>query len=155
MKKIKNPWAEKQGFDCFGCAPDNPIGLHMQFYEDGDDIVAIWLPSTHHQGWIDTLHGGIIATLVDETAAWVITRKLQTTAMTVRLNMQYRHPISIDGGSITIRARLNGQMRNFVTIQADVIDARGKVCANGEATYCAFGHDRAQQMGFNGCHLED
>lgn len=154
MQKIKNPWEHKEGYNCFGCAPDNPIGLRLQFYEDGDEVMALWQPSTHHQGWIDTLHGGIIATLVDETGAWVITRKLQTTAMTARLNMQYHHPIMIDGKSITVRARLGKQMRNFVTVSVDVEDGNGKVCAQGEVIYCTFTAERARQMGFNGCHLD-
>lgn len=154
MKKIKNPWADKEGYNCFGCAPDNPIGLHMQFYEDGDDVVGGWQPSTHYQGWIDTLHGGIIATLVDETGAWVITRKLQTTAMTVRLNMQYRRPIMTTDKEVMVRARIAQQMRNFVTVNVEVLDSDGKTCAHGDATYCTFDHNHARQMGFTGCDLE-
>lgn len=42
MKKIINPWKGLEGYMCFGCAPGNPQGLHMEFYEDGDDIVAFW-----------------------------------------------------------------------------------------------------------------
>ena len=42
MKKIINPWEGLDGYMCFGCAPSNPMGLHMEFYEDGDDIVAYW-----------------------------------------------------------------------------------------------------------------
>ena len=155
MKKIKNPWADKEGYNCFGCAPDNPMGLKMQFYEDGDEVVSIWQPSTHHQGWIDTLHGGIIATLVDETGAWLITRKLQTTAMTVRLNINYRRPIMTNAGSVTVRSRLAQQMRNFITVAVDVMDSDNKVCAQGEIIYCTFDHDRAREMGFSGCDLED
>ena len=44
MKKIINPWEGLDGYMCFGCAPSNPMGLHMEFYEDGDDIVAYWEP---------------------------------------------------------------------------------------------------------------
>ncbi len=40
MRKIRNPWLGKEGYDCFGCSPDNPIGLKMEFYEDGEDIVC-------------------------------------------------------------------------------------------------------------------
>ena len=40
MKKIINPWEGLDGYMCFGCAPSNPMGLHMEFYEDGDDIVS-------------------------------------------------------------------------------------------------------------------
>lgn len=31
MRKIKNPWMDKEGYNCFGCNPDNPIGVHMEF----------------------------------------------------------------------------------------------------------------------------
>ena len=54
MKKIINPWEGLDGYMCFGCAPSNPMGLHMEFYEDGDDIVAYWEPEAHYQGWLNT-----------------------------------------------------------------------------------------------------
>ncbi len=38
----------------------------MEFYEDGDEVVSIWKPRPEYQGWIDTLHGGIQAVLMDE-----------------------------------------------------------------------------------------
>ena len=44
MKKMINPWEGLDGYMCFGCAPNNPLGLHMEFFEDGDDIVAFWKP---------------------------------------------------------------------------------------------------------------
>ena len=69
MRKIKNPWTDKEGYDCYGCCHDNPIGLHMDFYEDGDDIVCFWNPQQHFQGWVDPLHGGIQSTLIDEIAS--------------------------------------------------------------------------------------
>ena len=27
MRKIRNPWQGKSGYDCFGCSPDNPLGV--------------------------------------------------------------------------------------------------------------------------------
>ena len=92
MRKIKNPWQAKPGYYCFGCSPDNPAGVKMEFYEDGDDVVCFWNPQAEYQGWINTLHGGIQATLMDECAAWVITRKLQTTGVTSKLEVKYKKP---------------------------------------------------------------
>ena len=68
MRKISNPWLHKEGYYCFGCAPTNPIGLHMEFFEEGDQIISFWRPQDHFQGWVGVLHGGIISTLIDETA---------------------------------------------------------------------------------------
>ena len=35
MKKIINPWKGLEGYNCFGCAPNNEAGVKMEFYEDG------------------------------------------------------------------------------------------------------------------------
>ena len=52
MKKIINPWRNHPEYNCFGCCPDNPIGLHLEFYEDGDYIVSKWNPQHNYQGWV-------------------------------------------------------------------------------------------------------
>ena len=56
MKKIINPWKGLEGYNCFGCAPNNEAGVRMEFYEDSEEIVSIWKPRPEYQGWIDTLH---------------------------------------------------------------------------------------------------
>ena len=33
MKKIINPWRNHEGYNCFGCSPDNPIGLHNTAFQ--------------------------------------------------------------------------------------------------------------------------
>ena len=65
MKKIINPWKGMEGYNCFGCAPNNEAGVKMEFYEDNDEVISIWRPRPEYQGWIDTLHGGIQAVLLD------------------------------------------------------------------------------------------
>ena len=37
MKKIINPWKDMEGYNCFGCSPDNEAGVRMEFYEDGGE----------------------------------------------------------------------------------------------------------------------
>ena len=32
MKKIINPWKGMEGYNCFGCAPNNEAGVKMEFY---------------------------------------------------------------------------------------------------------------------------
>ena len=40
MKKIINPWEGLEGYMLFGCDPNKTLGLNLEFFEDGDDIVA-------------------------------------------------------------------------------------------------------------------
>lgn len=154
MRKIKNQWLAKEGYDCFGCCPDNPLGVKMEFYEDGDDVVSFWKPQPHYQGWIDTLHGGIQATLIDECASWIVFRKLQTSGVTCKLEVNYRKPIMTTEPQITVRARLKKQCRNIAYISVWIENSKGELCTEGEAVYYTFPQEKALEMGFTHCDVE-
>ena len=139
MKLIKNPWLDKEGYNCIGCCPGNPLGFHLSFYEDGGDVVSKWSPTQFHQGWIDTLHGGVQALLMDEVAGWVVTSKLKATGVTSKMNIQYLKPISTREKELTIRARVNKMMRNVAFIDAEIINTEGEICSKSELIYfCKF-----------------
>ena len=157
MKKIINPWLDliDEGYNCFGCAPQNPCGLKMEFWEYGDDIVSFWNPQNNFQGWVNTLHGGIQATVIDEVAAWVVARKLQTTGVTTNLNIKYRRPIPTgDNVTIEARARLREQKRMFAIIDV-TLSVKGRVCSEAELTYYCFSKEKAtEEFHFRGCETE-
>lgn len=156
MKKILNPWLHRKGYHCFGCAPDNLSGLKMTFYEDGDDIVSIWKPDDRFQGWLNTLHGGIQATLLDETAGWAVFRKLQTAGVTSKMETQFLKPVSTDDEYLTIRASIASVKRNLVTIQATVSNAAGEICTRASLLYFTYPKEYAEKkMLFNGCRTEE
>ena len=145
MKKIANPYVglEEQGYNCFACCPGNPYGLKMEFYEDGDDIVCMWEPRENYQSWINTLHGGIQATLIDETSGWLISRKFQTSGMTTNLNIKYRKPIPInDDTVIEIRAKQKEVKRTFVFMNT-TISINGEVYTEAEVTFFCFSKEKA------------
>ena len=102
MKKIKNPWLHEPGYNCICCGPENPVGLHLEFWEDGEDVLTKWTPTQNYQGWIDTLHGGIQSMLLDEVAGWVVTRKLQTTGVT---SSQFPHATKNLSSALASHAR--------------------------------------------------
>lgn len=154
MKKIINSYLGKQGYNCFCCAPTNPIGLHLEFWEDGEDILTKWSPNENFQGWVNTLHGGVIGMLMDEVAGWVINRKLQTTGVTMQLNVKYKRPVMTTEQEVTVRGHIVNQRRNIVTIQLTLENAQGEICDEAEAIYYTFGADKAKEMGFDGCKVE-
>ncbi|MBO7417779.1 MAG: PaaI family thioesterase [Bacteroidaceae bacterium] len=155
MKKIINPWRNHPKYNCFGCCPDNPYGLHMVFYEDGDYIVSTWHPEANYQGWVNTMHGGILSTLIDETCGWVVTRKMQTSGFTTNLNVKFRKAVSTTEPKLTIRANIVKQMRNLLFIHAEITNSEGQLCVEGEATYFLMNAEKAQTMGFITCEVEE
>lgn len=154
MKKILNPYLGKQGYNCFCCAPTNPVGLHLEFWEDGDDVLTQWNPGENFQGWVNTLHGGVIGMLMDEVAGWVINRKLQTTGVTIQLNVKYKKPVMTTDSLVTVRGHIVNQRRNIVTIQLTLANSKGEICDEAGAIYYTFGPEKAAEMGFSGCKVE-
>ena len=69
---------------CFACGQRNSWGLRMVFRREGNRVRADFRPEERHQGFPGVVHGGIIASLLDETLgrtgalrrAWLMTGKL-------------------------------------------------------------------------------
>lgn len=152
MKKIINPWKGLDGYMCFGCAPENPQGLHMEFYEDGEDIVAFWEPESHYQGWLETLHGGIQTTMMDELAGWVVLRKLQTSGVTSRLDARFLKSISTREPRLMIRGRIKEQKRNAIFIETEIYNSQNELCSpGGHRIFCR--HKRTGDGEVSFCRL--
>ena len=50
---------------CYGCSVDNPNGLQIKSYWEGDEAICLWQAKSYHHGWPGLMNGGIIASLVD------------------------------------------------------------------------------------------
>ena len=61
---------------CFACGRDNPIGMRLRIELGEGTASTEWVGGDDYVGWSDKLHGGIIATLLDEAQApvqsWVL-----------------------------------------------------------------------------------
>jgi uncharacterized protein (TIGR00369 family) len=145
MKKILNPYSELEGYNCFGCSPNNEFGLQMEFYEDGDYIISNWKPKKYLSGYGNILHGGIQSTILDEIASWVVYIKAKTAGVTATLNVKYKNTVFTDKGKITVRAKLTDQNKKFATIHAEIIDADGNIGSEAEVKYFIFSQEIAKR----------
>ena len=146
MRKIINPFAKKNSDDylCFGCSPNNPIGLHMHFHEvEEGEVMAKWKPEKQFEGYLNVLHGGIQATMLDEIASWVVYTQCGTAGVTASMEIKYQQPVYIDKGEITLRPKLVEQNRRLATIHAQIINHEGKVSSEGTIRYFLFPVEKA------------
>jgi len=134
VRKIINPYDPEKN-KCFGCSPSNPIGLHLTFYEDGNEIVTEWDPEFYMQGYLNVLHGGIQATLHDEIASWTVYTKLETAGVTSRLEVSYLKAVYVNKGKITLRSRVLSQDERLATMHTRLYDGEGNLCSEGKVTY--------------------
>ena len=144
-RKIINPFAGTPGYNCFGCSPDNKLGLQLSFENDGEYIVALWHPQPHFQGYHNLLHGGIQATLLDEIASWYVYARMKTAGVTSHLEVRYRKPVYTDQGPLTLRARLKEKRHNLADIETELLNSDGVFCAGGVIQYYTFNEQIARE----------
>jgi uncharacterized protein (TIGR00369 family) len=145
MKKIRNPFVAKEGYNCFGCSPDNKLGLNLTFSEDGDFIVSKWLPKSQFQGWQNVLHGGIQATLLDEIASWLVFIKLNTSGVTSRMDIKLKKPVYTDQGELILKAKLMEMNRNIAVIETWLYNPAMELCTYGLMHYYTFKEEIARE----------
>lgn len=142
---IKNPFHKLEGYNCFGCSPDNELGLRMHFRLEGDEVLCDWEPEPHLEGWVGVLHGGIQATLMDEIASWYVFVKLQTAGVTSKMEVKLLKPVKMDKAPFLLRARLQEMKRNIAVIQVDLYMNDGTLGAEASMYYYTYPQSVAQK----------
>lgn len=152
MRKLINPWKDMEGYNCFGCCPDNVAGVRMEFYEDGQEIVSLWKPHSEYQGWLNTLHGGVQSVLLDEICGWVVFRKLQTGGVTSKMETRFRKSVFTDEPYLLLRASVREQKRNIALVEARLYNSNNELCTEALCTYFTFPREKAEkEMFFQHC----
>ena len=132
---INNPFRKKKGYNCFVCSPENPVGLHMTFQLEGDTVTSEWIPGDHFQGWMNVLHGGIQATLMDEIASWLVMVKLQTAGVTSRMEVRLLRTAHMNRAPFRLLARLHEMQRNVAVVKVELFDSHQQLCADSLMYY--------------------
>ncbi|MFX4263079.1 PaaI family thioesterase [Pelotomaculum propionicicum] len=118
---------------CFGCSPNNPIGLKMGFEMYGDVCRSRFTPAREHQSWNDVVHGGLLATMMDEAMGkWLWEHGL--TAMTAEMTIRYSAVVPV-GATLTIESYMVSQKRKLIEMAASITLPDGTVAARAKAKF--------------------
>ena len=109
----------------------------MRMAGSGMRVVGSFTVTEHHQGAPGLAHGGVIAAAMDEAMGFLLWL-LQTLAVTVRLEVDYRRPVPVGAtleldGEVErtegrkIYARMTGTVDGTVAVEAHAIFLRVKV----------------------------
>ncbi|MDT8440513.1 MAG: PaaI family thioesterase [Desulfuromonadales bacterium] len=83
--------------NCLVCGVDNAFGLKTRFFETANgELVAVFSTMKEHQSYPGMTHGGISATILDETIGRAIMLTCpQTFGVTLELTVRYRKPVPL------------------------------------------------------------
>jgi uncharacterized protein (TIGR00369 family) len=119
---------------CFGCGEANPTGLHLSFLlaPDGTVVCPANIPASFegHPGY---LHGGIIATLLDETMSKAV-RARGLTAMTRHLEVDYKRPVP-SAAPIRMEGRIDRSEGRKHWVEAWIFDENNVTLAHGKGLF--------------------
>jgi acyl-coenzyme A thioesterase PaaI-like protein len=129
---------------CFVCGEKNDFGLHAKFYEtDAKELVALINPSEQHQGYPGRMHGGIAATILDETIARSICtgKDEQIWGITLELKTKFRKPIPL-GQELKIVGRVTSEGTRTFEGTAEIVLPNGEIAVSAEGKYMKATIDR-------------
>jgi uncharacterized protein (TIGR00369 family) len=132
------PMAHTAQNRCFGCGPASAIGLHLEFLlaEDGAVVCLPTIPECF-EGPPGYLHGGIIATLLDEAMSKTV-RARGLKAVTGRMEIDYRRPVR-SAAPIRLEGRLLRSEGRKHWTEARILDARGHMLAEAKGIFIEIG----------------
>jgi len=120
------------GFDaCFACGPGNAKGLRLVFAREGDAVVCAYTADAALGGYGTILHGGLTSTLLDEAMAWAVYGLLDKLPLTTELHVRFLGSIHT-GEPLTIRGRIVASDARGADARAEIRNAAGQLCADGE-----------------------
>ena len=133
-KQNLTPMAHAAQNRCFGCGQANQMGLHLEFLlaEDHSVVSLPIIPDTF-EGPTGYLHGGIIATLLDETMSKAI-RAGGFTAMTRQMEVNYLRPVP-SGAPLRLEGRLASTEGRKHWAEAKILNAEGATLAEGKGLF--------------------
>lgn len=123
---------------CFACGLKNAHGLKMRFHTDGERVRATVTVAEHLRGWQKLVHGGVLATIIDETMAWSAIHLFSRFILTKEMTTRYRKPVPV-GAALTATGYVaRRQDDRNVTMAADIVDGAGDICCSGEGEFVLF-----------------
>ena len=120
---------------CFGCGGANAGGMKLTFEQDDSAkrIRGAFKLGAEYQGGPGFIHGGIIATVLDE-AMGKVSRFRGVRAVTAELIVEYLKPVSVDAPLLIEAYEVEQSGRNLHYV-GEIRNQEGKLLARGRGRF--------------------
>lgn len=139
-----SPDYEFEPHNCFACGELNEHGLRLKLHLGERRSWADFVLDDRFEGWAGIIHGGIIATILDEVMAWALVAE-DNWGVTARMTIDFKRPVLVGtpvrGEGWVVRSR-----RRLVDTAGRIVDSNGVVLATAEAVYAAAGEERKREL---------
>jgi uncharacterized protein (TIGR00369 family) len=120
---------------CFVCGEANPAGLKLRFETDGRLVQTRFRPRPEHVGFKQTIHGGLISTLLDEIMVWACVVQTRQFAFCAELNVRFLAPLRPDDEVVATGELVANRKNRIFEAKAFLQNSSGQTLAGATGKY--------------------
>jgi len=119
----------------------------MELFSDDNSVMSRILIPEHFAGWGRVVHGGILATILDEIMGWTGIYLLKQFTLTKNMNIEYIKAAFI-GDTLEAVGRVKAaDGKRKAEIESLVTNGSGEVCATARAAFTTLSPRLAIRLG--------
>lgn len=121
--------------NCFVCGTDNPIGLKLDLFAGPEVVETRFQFRRDCCGFRDTVHGGLIATVLDEIMVWAVGNATKQFGYCAEMTVRFLRPTAA-GIPLVASGRLTENRRGRLFLaEGEIRDTTGTVLATATGKY--------------------
>ena len=135
---------------CFACGSQNPHGLKMTFSTDGERVYSFMQVPRTMTGWDQTVHGGILSTILDEIMGWSVIYLLKKIGMTKSIKVQFNKAVQT-GERLTIVGGIQKRdSEREALVQGAIFNEKDILCVEATGEFTTMRPKAALRLGLVG-----
>lgn len=139
---------------CFACGRRNASGLTLDFEVTRGRATARYTGTREHQGYDDTLHGGIVTALLDETMGWAIFQA-GVWGVTARITVTFRAPVPL-ADELIVTGEIGRESGRGISTHGEIRLARtGDLLAEADAIFMPMPEEKRAELSKRYTNVED
>lgn len=133
--------------NCLVCGRSNLHGLQLSLHVDpaSGQISTAFVPAPHHIGFEGIVHGGILATVLDEAMVWAATWSAKRFCVAGEMTVRFRQSAQV-GNPLRVTAQVDIARSRLITTTGRIEDQAGQLVAEASGKYVPM--DNARNRAF-------
>jgi acyl-coenzyme A thioesterase PaaI-like protein len=121
---------------CLVCGRQNPHGLKLSLdVDESTGVVSVsFTPRAEHIGFEGIVHGGVLATVLDEAMVWAATWAARRFCVAGELNVRFRHSAGV-GEALRVETRVESARPRLILTRGTVTGGGGAAIAEATGKY--------------------
>ena len=131
---------------CFVCGVSNPLGLGLSLHTDLKQVQARWRFRREHAGFLDTVHGGLLSTVLDELMVWGCGQETRQLSYCAEMTVRFLRPVAPETEVVGTGWMTENRRGRILLAAAEIRDAAGELVGAATGKYMPMKGELPEQM---------